>query len=400
VAATCAVLATGCEPDSLSAAGPQARGFVLDAGQAPTPGRDAGTVAPPTDGGVDPGDAGGGTPRDAGQPAPDAGAEPTCACPALPPTCVAPPADTPMFSSDRGPMQEGLIDLISCAETSIQAALYTVEWRCLTDALFDRLARVPNLQVQLVVDDDQCPRATDGRLACALRDLEADARVTVVDDARSAYMHHKFLVVDGARVWTGSANMAEGSFCSEQNDALVLSEPAIVAAYQARFTELFEAHAFGPQARTAPARGGRYTVHFSPQSPLSAAPSWHEALLASIAGAQRSIRFALFSFTRADLADALVAAHARGVDVKGVVSSRYGTTGATQTLQLAGIEVRKDLIHHKLLVVDTATVAIGSANWSNNAWSNQEDSLFIVDPALAAEYAGRIDAAFAQADPL
>lgn len=387
------LLLGGCEPESLQAAGGRPNGFVLDAGlpvpvdagappdaEAPADATAAPDAAPPDTG-----------PLDAG--APDAGEGPRCACPEVPRTCSPPTLEAPITTLDRDAQVE-LLNLLSCAETSVRAALYDMEWRCIEDALFDRLGRVPDLRVELVIDDDQCPRDAEGKLTCALRDLEGDARVTVVDDARSRYMHHKFWIVDERWVWTGSANMTEDSFCTDYNDAIVLADPTIVAAYAARFEALFVDGDFGPQPRAAPLVAGPYRLHFGPQSPLSTAPSWHERLLEAIAGARARVDFGIFALTREDVADALIAAHQRGVQVKGVVHSRYATRAAAARLIEAGVPVRKASMHSKLLVVDTATVATGTPNWSSNAWENNEDSLWIHDPSLAARYQAELERAW------
>lgn len=390
-----AAAASGCERAQLrSVDDPRVRGFVLDAGHRADAGANSSVDAgAPNDGGSNPApDAGPSTP-------PDAGVEPSCECPDLPITCTLPPLDTPLFTTEET-AQVALLDLLACAETSVQAALYEVEWSCIGDALYDKLARTPALEVQLVVDDDQCPRDAEGKLTCALRDLEADPRVTVVDDARSRYMHHKFWVLDDQWVWTGSTNMTRTSFCTEVNDAIVLDDPAIVGAYAERFDALFTDRSFGPVAHDAPMQSGPYTLHFGPQSPLTAAPSWHDALLSAIHGAQTSVRFSVFAFTREDVAAAVAAAHARGVDVQGILHHRYSNNSASQLMQTAGVPLKKASVHTKVLVVDTASVATGSPNWSSNAWANNEDSLWIDDANVARAYEVEFDGLWQQAEGL
>lgn len=381
-----ALLFGGCEPDGVQQTGERPRGFVLDAGIWGS--RDA--AAP---------DAATPPPADAGQV--DAGPAPVaCECPVLPRTCTPPPADTPLFTSDRTTPQAALVQLISCATETLDAALYAFDWPCLENALFARLALAPQLRVRIAIDDDQCPRDSDGKLTCALRDLEGDPRVTIVDDQRSRYMHHKFWIADDQRMWTGSANMLEGSFCRDLNDALVIESPAVIAGYRTRFHQLFEEGDFGPQARVAPAAEAPYEAHFGPQSPLSEAPSWYVRLMEAAEAATTSLDIMVFSFTREDLAQAIAAAHRRGVQVRVLVGSRYASTSAIEALQLAGIEVRKGPVHSKVAVIDHRIVATGSPNWSNNAWANNEDSLWIDSLRIADAYTAEIDALYDALEPL
>jgi phosphatidylserine/phosphatidylglycerophosphate/cardiolipin synthase-like enzyme len=387
VIAVISLLGSACEPGRLTASRAPDPTYVLDAGQTNDGGVDAGFQTPPLDAGVP--DA---TVRDAGQ-------APTCDCPPLPAQCTVPTVDTPVFSSDLN-MQDALLGLLACADETLNIALYELDWPCVTDAIAARLEQAPGLIINVVIDDDQCPRDESGKLTCALRGLESHARVAIVDDARSRYMHHKFWVVDNRWVWTGSANMTENSFCRDFNDAIILDDVNIVAYYQNHFDDLFIGGQFGPLERTPPAQSGPYTLHFGPQSPLSAAPSWHESLLSSIQGADQSIDFSIFALTRVDVSQAIIAAHARGVTVRGVINHRYATNDAATALKAAGVSVKKDAVHSKLLIVDTATVATGSANWSSNAWTNNEESLWINSATTAAIYRAQFDKVFQGADAL
>ena len=67
------------------------------------------------------------------------------------------------------------------------------------------------------------------------------------EHARSRIMHHKFALADGTFLWTGSDNLTERSFCTDFNDALVIEQPAIVAAYEALFDRIFTRRQFGPR---------------------------------------------------------------------------------------------------------------------------------------------------------
>ena len=49
------------------------------------------------------------------------------------------------------------------------------------------------------------------------------------------------------------------------------------------------------------------------------------------------------------------------------------------------------------MIIDGATVVTGSANWSENAWSNNENSLWITDTTIAAAFTAEFDAAYATA---
>jgi phosphatidylserine/phosphatidylglycerophosphate/cardiolipin synthase-like enzyme len=55
----------------------------------------------------------------------------------------------------------------------------------------------------------------------------------------AALMHHKYAVIDGERVWTGSANWTDDSFTRQENCILTVTSPALAAAYLRDFEQLW-----------------------------------------------------------------------------------------------------------------------------------------------------------------
>lgn len=331
---------------------------------------------------------------DAGRP--DGGPAARCVCPSLPTSCPATRAPTPVFSPGGTAFQALLLEQLACAETSLRIAIYQATWPCIVDAIAARLAAAPGLSVQLIVDDDQCPREA-GVLGCALATLDAHPRVQIVDDARSRYMHHKFVVADDREVWVSSANFTDQSFCSDDNDALRVTEPAIVAAYAAEFDRLFATRDFGPKPPSPPVSAGAYSVYFGPVSPLDAPAPWFQAMITAIDAARTSVEVCTSAWTRAELADAMLAARARGVAVRALVPRTYADAAPAQRLIEAGVPVRVENVHSKWLVVDGRRVITGSANWSENAWANNENSLWVDSATVAAAYVARFEQIWAGA---
>ena len=137
-----------------------------------------------------------------------------------------------------------------------------------------------------------------------------------------------------------------------------------------------------------PSLDSSIAVCFTPGSPCDA------QLISVIDGAQESIRVAAYSFTSRPLADAFIAAHRRGVDVRVVLDSgqltAHGSQG--QRLRTHGIEVHYDkqhaIQHNKFIVADIALVVTGSYNYTDAAQRrNAENMMFIRDAAVAGAYA-------------
>jgi phosphatidylserine/phosphatidylglycerophosphate/cardiolipin synthase-like enzyme len=289
------------------------------------------------------------------------------------------------------------MDVIACAETTLHVAIYKSEWDCLLEAMLTRLEQDSDLVIEIVADDRECPLAAGSR-GCSLSILEDHPRVTIVDDQRSLLMHHKFIVADGARVYVSSGNLSRVSFCTDFNNSLVVDQAEIVAAYEAVFQRLFTEGDFSPVPAEEPVSGGVYSVYFSPETPSSDPSGWFNDLVAAIDGATTSVDAMIFALTRTEVSDALIAAHGRGVAVRLLTSPRFAGEGAVTSAAAAGVPVRTDNVHSKILVVDGQLVVTGSANWSAAAWGNQENALFIDDADVAADFTVEIDRAWALAD--
>lgn len=120
-------------------------------------------------------------------------------------------------------------------------------------------------------------------------------------------------------------------------------------------------------------------------------------LIALIDSAKGHVYFAIYTFTLPSIADALVAAKKRGVDVRGVMDSGQSTSsyGApiTEKLLAAGIPLVVEkhatgsgIMHIKALVTESA-YAVGSYNWTSSATTINDEILEIgTDPALRQTY--------------
>lgn len=119
-------------------------------------------------------------------------------------------------------------------------------------------------------------------------------------------------------------------------------------------------------------------------------------VLAALDGADREILVAMYAFTSAPLAQALIRARARGVDVRVIVDAGFHETSANSVAGLLarhGIAVAKlsgagtgrhaGLMHQKFVVVDRSMVASGSYNWTHSANAVNYESLFIFRQAAA-----------------
>jgi len=131
---------------------------------------------------------------------------------------------------------------------------------------------------------------------------------------------------------------------------------------------------------------GTMEPHFSPRGGCT------EAIVAEIEHARSSIHVQAYSFTSQPIADALVSAKKRGVDVQLIVDK-----GQTEERSLFDevaaahcptfVDRAHAIAHNKVMVIDGGTVITGSFNFTAAAErSNAENLLVIRSKELAAVY--------------
>ena len=117
--------------------------------------------------------------------------------------------------------------------------------------------------------------------------------------------------------------------------------------------------------------------------------SIEEKLIQLINNAQISIHISSFEFNLTPVAEALIAAKNRGVDVKWVTDDKNGLNydiqpgrGQFALLLAAGIEVKDDartaLMHNKFWIFDNETVWTGSTNITVNGIFKQNNNVLVI----------------------
>ncbi|OWK35477.1 phospholipase D family protein [Fimbriiglobus ruber] len=130
------------------------------------------------------------------------------------------------------------------------------------------------------------------------------------------------------------------------------------------------------------------TVAFSPHAGAT------EAVVQVISEAKQSVHVAAYGFTSRPIAEALVQAHQRGVDVEVVLdksnaSARYSEAGEIAAAGIpVGIDYRYAIMHDKFVIVDGVTVETGAFNFTAAAEEHNAENLLVLrdDPQVAGAY--------------
>ncbi|MFN8463999.1 MAG: phospholipase D-like domain-containing protein [Caldilineaceae bacterium] len=289
-------------------------------------------------------------------------------------------------------LEQGLLDRLNAATTSIDAALYDFNRPALRDALLAAKGR--GVSVRIVTDDE----ARASAASKPFYDTLAVAGIPLVDDADDTrIMHDKYAVIDGEVIWTGSTNWSASDVGENHNNGVAFTSSEVAQVYQHDFDQMFGGQ-FGSAKTASPTTTVTYNgipleIYFSPQDNAL------DQVIAEVNAAQTSIDFAIFFFTDDALCDALLAAAARGVAVRGVFDELGAANASSddEALCAGGVKVRIEQtpgkMHNKLMVLDAGgadpRVVTGSLNWSAAGDERNSENIVIVhDGATANAYAG------------
>jgi phosphatidylserine/phosphatidylglycerophosphate/cardiolipin synthase-like enzyme len=284
--------------------------------------------------------------------------------------------------------------IIDGATKTIDVTSFDLNLPSLVNALSNASKR--GVRVRVVYDGtngslDLNNDATNNKDFNTIKVLKA-AKVALVDDGRSnGLMHDKMMIVDGKTLFMGSWNLSYNDTYRNNNNLLKITDPTLIANYQAKFNELFVDKTFGTHAKVkalTPSMtigGVQVENYFSPPDGVM------DHLIEYVKGARKSVHFMIFTYTDTDLAAAMIARNKAGLDVQGVIENRGASQGALVPLYCAKVPVKLDgnkyTMHHKVIILDGQTVITGSFNFTKAADNENDDNLLVIhSPAVAALY--------------
>jgi phosphatidylserine/phosphatidylglycerophosphate/cardiolipin synthase-like enzyme len=195
--------------------------------------------------------------------------------------------------------------------------------------------------------------------------------------------HQKILIVDEQILLIGSANMTTDSLRVHGNLVVAMDNPGLAEALIAKAKSMDEDGGSTPLLH-------RETTVKNQHVELWVLPDDRKAtdrIISLIQSARKTIKVAMFTWTRQDFTQELIQAAKRGVKVETVID-RYSGKGASakivKTLSQAGIPIRlstgKGLLHHKFAYIDNEILINGSTNWTNNAFKSNDDVFLVIYP--------------------
>jgi phosphatidylserine/phosphatidylglycerophosphate/cardiolipin synthase-like enzyme len=207
---------------------------------------------------------------------------------------------------------------------------------------------------------------------------------------QSAYMHHKFCIIDNNKVLTGSMNPTRFGTQRNDNNFILIESEILAQNYRNELNYLL--------AKDSPKNINIFALndfvienYFCPRE----CSIGINRLLKLINLSNKSIHVAAFSLTSEEIFLALIDAHERGVEVNIIMEKRMMNSKSSkfEILKTYGINIIFDLnpgsMHHKFIVIDNEIVQFGSLNYSENAIKRNNENILII-------YNNQIATAFVQ----
>ncbi len=307
-----------------------------------------------------------------------------------------------------------LLDRIDAAHFSIDVCLYSLSGNVGEEVVASLISAANRgVKVRAIVEADNANTAPIRTLRTA---------VPVILDtfdpinAGAGLMHNKFFIIDARDrssdlddfLITGSWNTTDEGTNSDAQNAVFIQDQAITTVYQREFEEMWGSSTDTPNSTSSRfgARkmnntphqvmitGTRFESFFSPSDQTT------NYLVRSANAATTSLYSGIMTFTRDDLATAMVNKAKAGVIVRLVMDNSSDQGSEFNYLKTNGIDVLlkgnlSGILHHKYLIIDAENtnpgsdpmVITGSHNWSNAAESsNNENTIGIHTRTVALQY--------------
>ena len=290
---------------------------------------------------------------------------------------------------------------ITSAQHTLDVAVYNTNNVAIENAI--NTAAANGVQIRYIAEGSNAN--------LGINNFDSSIPVHYRTDNEGSGMHNKFFIGDAdyhetAFVLTGSTNMTTANLNTDKNNVIVFQDQSIARGYRLEFNEMWgsdtmvpdEANSkFGPSKTVnTPLKyiigGSPVEVYFSPTDGTTS------AIRQTIETMDYGMAFALLSFTRDDLADAIIEGSSFFVSPQGAIEQVNGEADEYETLTAAGIEVYSHQgiagqLHHKYAIIDYSEplsdpmVVTGSHNWSSTAENtNDENTVIVHDDRVANLY--------------
>ena len=213
------------------------------------------------------------------------------------------------------------------------------------------------------------------------------ANIDVKSDYNPYIFHQKFIIRDGKALLTGSTNFTDTGTSTNLNHLVLIHDKKVAKIYGREFREIQQGH-FGKLDEGHDPVPDEETVSGVPVKILFAPDHNPEMeIMKQMAKAQKSIDFAIFTFSKSSGIDDQMVALANSLQIRGVLDDNSDGVdwAVTHELNQANIQIKivsaqgnLRKLHHKLMIIDRQVVIAGSFNYTGPANKLNDENIIIL----------------------
>ena len=284
-----------------------------------------------------------------------------------------------------------IIESIDNAKKSVHCAFYDIN----LEGLISEIAKKSHTaDVKIIIDKDNYDEQ-----------IEGDG--IKVANARNK-MHNKFCVIDADTIITGSTNPTNNGVNKNNNNLVIINSDYIAENYEDEFYELWNGiYSSGNNVKYNKIHTpiGQIENYFCPEDCALENNGGLYRIIELIRNAESSVKIASFSFTHEGLADELLKADIKGVNVSVLMERKQRNVMGSQYQRVKdfGLNIRLDgnkyTMHHKFIIIDDKIVITGSPNFTLSGFNrNDENMLIIFNEELALGFVKEFDRLFGEGE--
>ena len=211
-------------------------------------------------------------------------------------------------------------------------------------------------------------------------------------DSPKILMHNKFMIFDNSSIITGSMNFAKTGFSGfNSNCIFFINSKEIANIYEKEFNQMLQGKFHNSKSQishtTAVLGDTKVTPLFSPKDKIIT-----NNVLPLIQNAKKYVYIPTFIITHDELANELINAKKRGVDVKLIIDATnvYSRKSKIKELRSAGVPVKVEnyagKMHSKSIIIDDEYIVAGSMNFTNSGENKNDENVLIIENKTLARY--------------
>lgn len=293
----------------------------------------------------------------------------------------------------RHDCEAAIIESINKAEKTVHCAFYDLNLNDLIGAIAKKSS---SADVKVIIDTENYDGQIKGN--------------NIKIAKTNAKMHNKFCIIDNNIVLTGSTNPTNNDAHKNNNNLIIINSDYIAENYENEFNELWNGiYSKGNNVKYNKIHTpiGQIENYFCPEDCALENNGGLYRIIELIRNAESSVKIASFSFTHEELADELLKADIKGINVYVLMERRQRNVQNSQYARAKdfGLNIKVDgnkyNMHHKFMVIDGKIVITGSPNFSFSGFNrNDENMLIIFNEELALGFDGEFDKLFEEGETI